>query len=59
MGDLGNITLTKEGKVDKTKVRELEKTFIVCGCEEWRRGGEKIKLSQECTPRWYNKLVFI
>lgn len=39
MGDLGNITLTKEGKVDKTKVRELEKTFIVCGCEEWRGGG--------------------
>lgn len=44
MGDLGNITLTKEGKVDKTKVRELEKTFIVCGCEEWRGGGGENKV---------------
>lgn len=37
MGDLGSITLTKEGKVDKTKVR----AFIGCGCEEWGRGKRK------------------
>lgn len=46
MGDLGNITLTKEGKVDKTKVRELERAFIVCWCEEWGRGGENKVVSR-------------